>query len=148
MKTNSDGLILVVEDNEDDVFFLKMAFEDAHIVNPVHVVSDGEAAIRYLAGEGEFGDRKKYPLPALMLLDLKLPRCPGLDLLRWVQERKVLGFPAIVFTSSSYAADIKAAYAAGVASFVVKPLTVEERRHFAGLIRDYWLGCNMVPPRL
>jgi DNA-binding response OmpR family regulator len=102
--------------------------------------------MQYVSGQGKFADRKKFPAPALILLDLKLPDKSGLELLLWMRRLKIRFIPVIVFTSSSNIIDIKAAYDAGAASYVVKPLTSAERRQFASLVRDYWLGYNLFPP--
>lgn len=139
---DSKRLILLVEDDEDDVILLQRALADVHVTNPTHVVADGEEAIRYLSGEGPFANRDKFPLPALVLLDLKLPRRPGVEVLRWIKRRKTNVIPVIVFTSSSNVGDVKAAYEAGAASYVVKPLNVDGRRKFANLLKEYWLGLN------
>ncbi len=142
---NSARVILLVEDGEDDVFLLKHSFTEAKIANPVRVAKDCTEAILYLGGEGEFSDRTQHPLPVLILLDLKLPDRSGLDLLQWIQRLKIRSVPVIVFTSSSNINDVKAAYEAGAASYVVKPLTIEERRRFATLVKDYWIGYNVFP---
>jgi DNA-binding response OmpR family regulator len=142
---NSARVILLVEDNEDDVFFLKRAFADARIANPVQVAADCAEAIHYMSGDGKFADRQKFPLPVLVLLDLKLPDDSGLELLKWIERSETRQVPVIVFTSSSCVTDVKAAYDAGAASYVVKPLTIEERRRFAVLVKDYWIGYNLFP---
>ena len=93
--------ILAVEDEDDDVALLKRAFSKVGIVNPVTFLSNGESAVEYLHGEGEFGDRATHPLPALILLDLKLPRKSGLDVLAWIREQPVVRrIPVVVLTSS------------------------------------------------
>ena len=112
-ESNSARVVLVVEDQDDDVFFLKLAFEDAKISNPIEVAADCSEAMQYLSGQGKFADRKRFPLPALILLDLKLPDDNGLELLRWMQRLKTRSIPVIVFTSSSNIADVKAAYGSG-----------------------------------
>ncbi len=128
---NSARVILLVEDGEDDVFLLRHSFAEAKIANPVRVAKDCAEAMRYLAGEGEFADRNKNPLPVLVLLDLKLPDQSGLELLQWARRANIRSMPVIVFTSSSNINDVKAAYEAGAASYVVKPLTIDERQRFA-----------------
>jgi CheY-like chemotaxis protein len=142
---NSSRVVLLVEDGDDDIFFLKRAFEDAKISNPIEVAADCSEAMQYLSGQGKFADRKQFPVPALILLDLKLPDKNGLELLLWMQRLKTRSIPVIVFTSSSNIADVKAAYEAGAASYVVKPLTSDDRRQFALLVKDYWLGYNLFP---
>src|SRR5437016_3215023 len=94
--------VLLVEDEQNDVFLLQYAFENAGITDPLITVEDGQQAIDYLAGKGKYAERKEFPLPYLMLLDLKLPRVMGLDVLRWIKERPELQMmPVVILTSSS-----------------------------------------------
>src|SRR6476619_2979181 len=93
--------ILVVEDDPDDVFLIRRAFEKSGITNPIEVVEDGEQAIAYLSGRGEYADRAKHPIPALMLLDLKLPRIPGLSVLAWLRKQPALGRLSVVVLTAS-----------------------------------------------
>src|SRR5262245_54836563 len=79
--------ILLIEDNENDVLFMNLALEQAGVTNPVHVVKDGQEALDYLGGTSGHADRVKYPLPYLVVLDLKLPYVMGLDVLKWMRER-------------------------------------------------------------
>jgi CheY-like chemotaxis protein len=138
--------ILLVEDDSNDVFFIKYAFESAGITNPVIVVEDGLKAVRYLAGEGTYADRVHYPLPCLVLLDLKLPGKTGLDVLRWIQNRAELRrLPVVVLTSSSNTADVDEAYALGARSFLVKPFSVEERLKLARAIKSFWFEWSQFP---
>ncbi len=138
--------ILHVEDDKNDVFFLKFAFEDAGIANPVQVVEDGQSAIDYLAGKGKYADRDRYPFPCLVLLDLKLPVKMGLDVLRWIQEQPQLrNLLVLVLTSSSDIRDIDEAYRLGARSYLVKPLSVDKRLELAQLLKRYWLELNQPP---
>ena len=140
------GLILLVEDDQNDVFFLQYAFETANITNPLHVATDGAQAIDYLAGRGKYSDRARFPLPCLILLDLKLPIKMGLDVLRWIHQQPHLGnLLVIVLTSSSNAEDIDEAYSLGARSYLVKPLSVDQRAALAQLIKSYWLEMNQFP---
>ncbi len=140
-------VILIVEDEPDDMFFIKKAFADAGIKNPVQEAEDCGTALDYLNGKGLYADRQKHPLPILVLLDLKLPDKSGLEVARKIKEMKPKRTAVIVFTSSSNTADIKAAYQGGATSYVVKPLSVAERNSFAVMVRDYWLGYNLYPPQ-
>jgi CheY-like chemotaxis protein len=88
---NAHGPILLVEDNPDDVFFMQRACKTAAVENPVHVAEDGNKAIEYLSGAGEFADRDAHPLPCLILLDLKLPGKSGLEVLAWLRARAEFG---------------------------------------------------------
>jgi CheY-like chemotaxis protein len=119
--------ILVVEDTEDDVFFLKRALREAAIVQPLRVVVDGQQALDYLAGRGEYADRAQYPLPALILLDLKLPYVMGLDVLRWIRQRPEFNHvPVAVLTSSQQDSDLTATHRLGGNAYLIKPPTREK----------------------
>ena len=137
---------LVAEDDENDVFFLQRAFQQAKIENPLLVVRDGQEAIDYLSGDGKFSDRNLYPLPHLIILDLKMPRKTGLDVLRWLQEQPELRcLPVLVLSSSAQRTDIERAYELGANGFVVKPASLEKRVELAKLIGTFWLDFNVGP---
>ncbi len=140
--------ILQVEDEEHDVLFLQIALETAGITNPVHVARDGREAIAYLSKAGEFSDPQQFRLPCLILLDLKLPRCGGLEVLRWLRQES--GLPCltvIVFSSSGRQEEIEMAYRLGANSYVVKPSGLQERADFAKCLKDYWLRFH-APPQM
>jgi len=142
----SRGSFLVAEDDGNDVFFLQRAFQQAKIENPLHVVGDGQEAIDYLSGEGKFSDRSLYPLPHLFILDLKMPRKTGLDVLLWLQEQPELRcLPVLVLSSSAQRTDIERAYELGANAFVVKPASLERRVELAKLIGAFWLEFNEGP---
>ena len=144
--TNTHGVILIVEDEEDDVFFLKRSFQQAGINNPLHVSENCGDAIDYISGTGAYADRVKSPMPILVLLDLRLPDKSGVEFLKKVRALKIRSMPVIVFTSSTNLADIRAAYDAGATSYVAKPSTDAERKRLATVIKEYWLGYNLFPP--
>ena len=100
--------ILQVEDDENDVFFLQHAFQAAGIPNPLQVTRDGQEAIDYLSGVGKFANREKFPLPDLMLLDLKLPHVMGLEVLKWIRQQSGMTLAVVVLTASGEAADVAA----------------------------------------
>src|SRR5690242_9739823 len=103
----SVGVILLAEDSETDVLLTRRAFAKANLLNPLHVVSDGEEAIAYLAGEGRYANRAEYPLPELLLLDLKMPKKNGLEVLQWVRDQPGLrGLRIVVLTTSDLAQDV------------------------------------------
>lgn len=138
--------ILLVEDSPDDVFFLQRAFKRAEIKNPLQVVKDGQQALGYLGGFAEYADREKHPLPCLVLLDLKLPYVPGLDVLKWIRSRTDLQtLPVIIFTSSSERSDVDRAYRLGANSFLVKPSDAEQLVGLAKSFAEYWLKNNLLP---
>src|SRR4051812_47964685 len=95
------GPILLVEDNEHDVFFMKRAFKTAEISNALQVVGDGQAAIDYLTGVDSYGDRQQFPLPCFILLDLKLPRKSGLDVLSWIRQQPELRTIVVLVLTTS-----------------------------------------------
>ncbi|EEF62615.1 response regulator [Pedosphaera parvula] len=141
MTTN--GAVLLVEDNEDDVFLMKRALKGAGVTNPLSVVEDGQGAIDYLSGTGKFSDRKLYPIPTLILLDLKLPLVRGLDVLAWIRkEPKRSSIIVVVLTSSDEPSDLAQAYRLGANSYLVKPPTAPQLLDMAKAFKWYWLGLN------
>lgn len=141
----SDGTILLVEDNPDDVFFMQRAFKAAAIENPLQVAVDGQEAIDYLAGAGKFADRNAFPLPCLMLLDLKLPRKTGHEVLKWIRDRPDLAtLIVIALTTSRETKDITEAYRLCVNAYLVKPTSPAELANIMTKIRDFWIDLNVV----
>ena len=135
--------ILLVEDNEDDVFLMKRALKSAQISNPLHIVEDGQQAVDYLAGEGRFADREKHPFPAVVFLDLKLPLKGGLEVLEWIRsQEKFENLVVLVLTSSSEPSDLKRAYGLGANSYLVKPPTASQLLDLAKAFKWYWLEYN------
>jgi CheY-like chemotaxis protein len=141
--------ILYAEDEEHDVSFLLIAFDSVGLTHPIQVAHDGQEAIDYLSGSGEFRERERFPLPCLIILDLKMPRRDGFEVLRWLRQESGLPYVAvIIFSSSRREEDIESAYRLGANSFVVKPTGVQERAAFAKCIKDFWLGFHEhCPPR-
>jgi len=136
----TDGVILLVEDNEDDVFLMKRALKSAGVVNPMNVVTDGEQAVHYLAGEGAFSDRAANPLPAVVFLDLKLPFRSGHEVLAWIRAQKALeSLVVVVLTSSDEPSDLRRAYSLGANSYLVKPLTPKQLANLADAFNWSWL---------
>ena len=137
--------ILLVEDNEDDAFFMKQALKDAEIINPLQVVEDGQAAIDYLSGTGIFADRTKYPLPLVVFLDLKLPFKSGHQVLEWIRAQPELKkLIVIVLTSSNEPVDLNRSYQLGANSFVVKPPTPAQLLDLAEAFKLWWLRHNRI----
>src|SRR5688572_12392047 len=109
-----DSAILLVEDNEDDVFLMRRALTTAGVTNPVFVVETGPNAVDYLSGAGAYQDRKTYPLPAVVFLDLKLPLMSGHEVLAWIRaQRQLEGLLVVVLTSSSEPSDVRRSYSLG-----------------------------------
>lgn len=135
--------ILVVEDDENDQMFMKLAFEKAGIVSALQLAEDGEMAIDYLAGRGAFADRRLHPLPALVLLDLKLPRVMGMDVLQWIRAQPELDLMiVVVVTSSQHESDIRQAYALRANSYLVKPTNPLRLGEIIALVKSYWMQAN------
>ena len=138
--------ILLVEDEENDVFFMKHAFKEVGILNPLHVAQDGKEAMDYLSGNGEYADRERFPLPYLTLLDLKLPQVMGLEVLKWMRAQPELRtLIVIILTSSGLGPDIERAYELGANAYLVKPSSPPELREIATGIKQFWLAVNHGP---
>lgn len=138
--------ILIVEDNATDVMLIRRAFAKANIVNPVQVVSDGDRAVAYLAGSHGYDDRAQYPLPALLLLDLKLPRRSGLEVLEWLRAQDDLRrLPVVMLTSSRQSQDVNRAYDLGANSYLVKPVEFDDLQEMLGTLNTYWITYNEKP---
>ena len=138
--------ILLIEDDKNDRVLIKRAFSKANIVNSLQIVKNGEEAVDYLSGKGDFSDRDKYPLPILILLDLKLPRKSGYEVLSWIRQQP--GFkriPVIVFTSSEQISSINKAYELGANSYLVKPITFDALLNMIKTLNLYWLILNKMP---
>ena len=138
-------LILHVEDDENDVMLTQLAMTKAGIVNPVQVASDGQQALEYLKGEGRFANRAEFPLPHLVLLDLKLPFIPGLEVLRFIRQAD-LPILVVILSSSDNDEDIAAAYHLGANAYLVKPNETPCLFQLAKAIKDFWLTINRPPP--
>jgi CheY-like chemotaxis protein len=139
-------LILLVEDDPNDIILIKRAFEKANITNPLQVVENGEEAISYLTGKGRYGDRVKYPLPMLLLLDLKLPRKSGHEVLEWLRKQPMLKrLTVVVLTSSQQSSDINRAYDLGANSYLVKPVTFNALVEMVKVLNFYWVILNEKP---
>lgn len=139
--------ILIVEDDSADVEFLRRAFIKASVNNPVVSVANGEEAISYLRGDGNFADRSVFPFPRVVITDLKMPQMDGLQLLRWLKENPSFGVvPTIVLTSSTSQADVNACYALGATAYFVKPVDFNELEKIARIITDYW-KMSVLPTR-
>ncbi len=142
----NSGCILQVEDEESDIFLLKHVFQIVGILNPLQVVTDGNMAIDYLRGAGKFSDREQYPLPCLVLLDLKLPRLSGQEVLAWIRRQPDLAtLVVVVCSASAHPADVERAYQLGANSYIQKPSCLEQSLEVAQLLKGWWLGYNRFP---
>ena len=142
--------ILLIEDDENDVFFMQRAFEKSvPSCFQLHVVRDGREALQYLFGEGEFSDRERFPVPCLTLLDLNIPYVPGMGVLKRLREDAELQrLIVVVLTSSALESDMEEAYTLGANSYLTKPTEVDERLELAELLSKYWLRKNRLPTAL
>lgn len=140
--------ILLVEDSADDIELTQLAFEDSHIANRVDVVRDGAEALDYLLARGEYADREKEPPPAVVLLDLNLPKIGGLEVLEILRrEKKTRYLPVVVLTSSRQQEDLLASYDRGANSFIRKPVDFEKFGEAVRQLQLYWLVLNEAPGR-
>ena len=138
--------VLLIEDNPDDVDLIAHAFRKAQVPYPLEVVSDGESAIEYLAGRAAFKDDERHPLPAFVLLDLKLPRKSGFAVLKWIRATLSLRHvPIIVLTSSGQNQDIRRAYDLGANSYLVKPVRRDALIEMVQVTNRYWADLNRLP---
>jgi len=139
-------VVLVAEDREDDVFMLRRSFEHVGFDTPVQYVRDGEECIAYLAGKGRFANRDEYPLPGVLLLDLKMPRKNGFEVLEWIRNQPHLAqLRTIVLTTSEDVFEVNRAYKLGAASFLTKPLNFTEFKDTIVAVHNYWLMLNKPP---
>ena len=141
------GIILLVEDNPDDVELTRRAFAKSHIVNEVVVVSDGAEALDYLYVTGSHAGRDPNLVPEVVLLDLKLPKVDGLDVLRRMRaDERTRRVPVVVLTSSNEEQDVLRSYDLGANSFIRKPVDFAEFLNAARHLGLYWLVLNEPPP--
>ena len=139
--------ILLIEDNRMDVELILDAFREARLGNQIHVVRNGQEALDYLFGQGEYADRQAFPLPDLILLDLKMPGIDGHEVLRRVKETPGLKrLPVVVLTSSREEGDRALSYDNGANSYLVKPVSFEGFLEVVRQVADYWLILNVGPP--
>jgi CheY-like chemotaxis protein len=136
---NSQSTILLVEDDENDVFFVKRVFQLNNFTNPLQVAENGETALAYLKGEGIYADRQKYPLPMLIFLDIKMPRVNGFEVLARMRGDEALkNIPVVMLSSSSMAEDKGKARQLGATAYITKPLEAKELQRIYRIVVEYW----------
>jgi len=139
--------LLLVEDNRMDVELTLDAFREAKLLNNIHVATNGQEALDYLFGREQYADRSAFPLPSLVLLDLKLPGIDGFEVLRQIKSTPLLKrLPVVILTSSKEEGDRALSYDHGANSYLVKPVSFDG---FLGVVRQiegYWLALNIAPP--
>ncbi|MDX2283673.1 MAG: response regulator [Bacteroidia bacterium] len=139
--------ILLVEDNPSDIDLTRRAFEKSHILNPLAVAEDGQEALDYLFGTGAYAGRDPADLPALILLDLKLPIINGLEVLRKIREdERTRRLPVVILTSSREEQDVAMGYDLGVNSYIRKPVDFQQFVEAVRQLGLYWLVINEPPP--
>lgn len=144
---NDGPAILLVEDSPDDVKLIIRAFSKTRLPKRVEVVRDGAEALAYLFGKEPYADRGAYPLPVLIILDLKMPRVDGFDVLATIKQAPHLRrIPIVVLTSSSETADVDRCYDLGANSYLVKPGSWEGFTRVVAEIESYWLTLNVTAP--
>ncbi len=143
---SDQALILLVEDSQDHVFLFRHACKKARISNPIQVVSTGEEAIAYLGGTGPYADWSRFPLPTLVLLDLKLPGMDGFGVLGWIRQQPALkALRVIMLTSSDLSKEISLARELGANSFLTKPVDLDQLVEMMRTLGEYWLGLDRAP---
>ncbi len=145
----SNSAVLLVEDDANEVFLMQRAFQKAGLKNPLPVARDGQEAIDYLSHQGQFNDTTRYPSPGLMLLDLKMPRKNGFEVLEWLRQQPGLKpLIVVVLSSSSLITDINRAYDLGANSYLVKPGDFDTLIQLVKTLEAYWLMLNQNPDLL
>jgi len=144
---NKPAHILLVEDSRMDVELTLDAFREVRLINTIHVAWNGQEALDYMFGRGQYVDRQKFPLPDLILLDLKLPGIDGHEVLRQIKSTpKIKRTPVIILTSSKDEGDRALSYDIGANSYLVKPISFEGFLEVVKQIDNYWLTLNVQPP--
>jgi DNA-binding response OmpR family regulator len=141
----STHTILIAEDDDGDYFILQRALLKAQFTNPVHRVTNGQEAVDYLVGANPYSDRMKYPMPTLLLLDLKMPIKHGFDVLRWIRQEAPTPtglLPTIIFSSTSRTEDVDLGFKLGANGFLTKPTTMVAMVETIRAIDAYWIKLN------
>jgi CheY-like chemotaxis protein len=141
----SSQTILIIDDEAHDVEFIRRAFIRAGVMNPIQTATNGEEAIEYLSGAGQYADRVAFPFPRVIITDLKMPRMGGLELLKWIHANpRYRVVPTVVLTSSAAQTDVDAAFTHGAVGYMVKPLGFRDLEVMVKTIADYW-RLSLVP---
>ena len=143
---NGPSTLLIVEDNEDDIFFMERIFKQMGARCDLRFVRDGVEAVEYLSGKGQFEDRMKNPLPTIILMDLKMPRMNGFEVLEWMQKQpEIKLIPTIVVTSSTMQEDVTRAYRAGANAVMNKPVDKDSLLQMLKTFHLYWTDYVEMP---
>jgi CheY-like chemotaxis protein len=140
------ALFLLVEDDANDASLLQRAFHKANILNPLHRVRTAEEAIAYLSGKEPYKNRAEFPLPSLVLLDLKMPEVSGFEVLKWIRQHPTLrDLRVVVLSGSEDMRDVDAAYKLGANSFLIKPADFERFVEISQALSGYWIWMDTAP---
>jgi CheY-like chemotaxis protein len=135
-----DKTILLAEDNANDALFFRFALEKAGLNYPLEVLYDGELTLQYLKGAGPYGDRERFPMPSLLVLDINMPKVGGFEVLTWVRQQPQLErLPVIVLTASVFSSTVTTAYILGANSFLTKPENLTDFSAAVKQMCDFWL---------
>lgn len=138
--------ILLVEDDASQAMLIERVLREAHLANPLLAFRNGEEAITYLQGRGQYGDRSRYPLPALVLLDVHIPGKSGLEILTWLRRQSALDhIPAVMLSGSAESQDIDRAFELGAASYLVKPVAFDALLDTVGSLGLSWVILGRSP---
>lgn len=139
----NESLVLVAEDSPDDRLLLREALAASNAACRVEMVEDGQKALDYLFGAAPFADRRKFPLPRVMLIDLKMPVKDGFEVLRGMRaDERFLTLPALVLSASAEPADIEQAFRLGANAYLVKPSMLADLEELIKAIASFWLRFN------
>lgn len=145
---DGSGLVLIAEDNPEDILLLKKALERAGVKARTQFVRDGEEVLLYLQGLGPYSHRDAYPLPNMIILDIKMPKRSGLEVLQWLSEhREFAVVPTVVLSSSNLESDVRKAYHLGANTYFVKPSSFEELVNTVKALQVYWAKAQKVQAR-
>lgn len=143
---NERPTLLVVEDDENDIFFVERIFRQIGARCTLQFARDGVEAIDYLSGKGKFGDRSKYALPTIILMDLKMPRKSGFEVLEWMQKQpEIKLIPTVIITSSTLQDDVTRAYRLGANAVMNKPVDKESLMQMLKTFHIYWTDFVEMP---
>jgi CheY-like chemotaxis protein len=143
---NGRPTLLVVEDNEDDIFFIERIFKQLDARCDLKFVRDGLEALDYLSGKGNYSDRSRFPLPTIILMDLKMPRMNGFEVLEWMQKQgEIKLIPTIVVTSSTLQEDVTRAYRLGANAVMNKPVDKDSLLQMLKTFHIYWTDYVEMP---
>lgn len=143
----SEAPVLLVEDDPSDARLIQRAFDKLPAKIPVIRLTNGDEAVSYLAGDAPFDNRAAYPLPKVLLLDIKLPRRSGFEVLQWIRKQRsgLHRMLVVVLTSSSHSVDIERAYDLGANSYLTKPENSTDLLQLCSEVTSYWLSLNQPP---